>query len=84
MPSNDHTVLFCRARRNITVLNDPNIGRSQVNYSRLFTIVVLPTCFLHGRSAPVHRLFLLFSASLLASFALVARSASVRRLFLLF
>ena len=48
----------------------------------VYTVAVLPACFLLGRSAPVYRLFLLFSsinrfssyrliASLLARFALV-------------
>ena len=34
----------------------------QVDFSSLFYRSVLPTCFLVGRSAPVYRLFLLFSS----------------------
>ena len=33
-----------------------------MDFSRLFTVVVLPACFLLGHSALVHGLFLLFSS----------------------
>ena len=50
-----------------------------VDFSRLFTVVVLPACFLFGRSAPAFRSSpsivsaLPVIASLLASFALARR-----------
>ena len=69
-----------------------------MDFSCLFTVVVLPACSLLGRSAPVYRLFLLFSSinhfssgqvhsspsTQLFLLFIVASSASVRRLFMLF
>ena len=68
-----------------------------MDFSCLFTVVVLTACFLLGRSAPVYRLFLLFSSinrfssgqvrsspSTQLFLLLVASSASVRRLFMFF
>ena len=65
-----------------------------MDFSCLFTVVVLPACFLLGRSAPVYRLFLLFSLinrfssgqvrSSPSTQLFLASSASVRRLFMLF
>ena len=53
-----------------------------VHFSCLFTVVVLPACFLLGRSAPVHRLFLLFSSINRFSSGKVCSSPSIQ-LFLL-
>ena len=58
------TVPFYSAGRD-AVIRDPNIGRSQVPcgfFLSVYTVVVLSACFLLGRSAPVHQLFLLFSS----------------------
>ena len=58
------TVPFYSAGRD-AVIHDPNIGRSQVSsgfFFSVYAIAVLPACFLLGRSAPVYRLFLLFSS----------------------
>ena len=69
-----------------------------MDFSCLFTIVVLPACFLLGRSASVHRLFLLLSSinrfssgqvrsspsTQLFLLFIVTSSASVRQLFMLF